>query len=191
MKIGWLTPPGREEILGGAALRTMFRIGAPAVLSSVLFTLYNLTDAFFIGLLPGGTPQAVMAGIQISWPFVWFLVSFIGGFGGAVVTALVAQNVGANRPDEANLALNQMVHGRRRRERRSRRRRIRLHAVHSGRVRPRARGHPPGVALHARHLPRTSDDDDPAALLRRAAGDRRHPDAAPVHAGRRAAQYPA
>ncbi|MCX6100942.1 MAG: MATE family efflux transporter [Candidatus Bipolaricaulota bacterium] len=108
MKIGWLTPPGREEILGGAALRTMFRIGAPAVLSSVLFTLYNLTDAFFIGLLPGGTPQAVMAGIQISWPFVWFLVSFIGGFGGAVVTALVAQNVGANRPEEANLALNQM-----------------------------------------------------------------------------------
>jgi putative MATE family efflux protein len=109
MKIGWLTPPGREEILGGAALRTMFRIGAPAVLSSVLFTLYNLTDAFFIGLLPGGTPQAVMAGIQISWPFVWFLVSFIGGFGGAVIAALVAQNVGANRPDEANLALNQMV----------------------------------------------------------------------------------
>ncbi len=87
----------------------MFRIGLPAVFSSVLFTLYNLTDAFFIGLLPGGTPQSVMAGIQISWPFVWFLVSFIGGFGGAVVTALVAQNVGANRPDDANLALNQMV----------------------------------------------------------------------------------
>ncbi len=108
MKARWLTPPGREEILGGPALRTMIRIGTPAVLSSVLFTLYNLTDAFFIGLLPGGTPQAVMAGIQISWPFVWFLVSFIGGFGGAVVTALVAQNVGANRPEEANLALNQM-----------------------------------------------------------------------------------
>jgi putative MATE family efflux protein len=86
----------------------MIRIGMPAVLSSVLFTLYNLTDAFFIGLLPGGTPQAVMAGIQISWPFVWFLISFIGGFGGAVVTALVSQNVGADRPEEANLALNQM-----------------------------------------------------------------------------------
>jgi putative MATE family efflux protein len=108
MKIGWLTPPEREEILGGPALRTMIRIGAPAVLSSVLFTLYNLTDAFFIGLLPGGTPQAVMAGIQISWPFVWFLISFIGGFAGAVVSALVSQNVGANRPDEANLAMNQM-----------------------------------------------------------------------------------
>ncbi len=108
MKTRWLTPPEREEILGGPALRTMVRIGLPAVFSAVLFTLYNLTDAFFIGLLPGGTPQSVMAGIQISWPFVWFLVSFIGGFAGAVVSALVSQNVGANRPGEANLALNQM-----------------------------------------------------------------------------------
>ncbi len=108
MKIGWLTPPGREEILGGPALRTMVRIGGPAVLSSVLFTLYNLTDAFFIGRLPGGAPQAVMAGIQVSWPFIWFLVSFIGGFVGAVVAALVSQNMGANRPKDANIALNQV-----------------------------------------------------------------------------------
>jgi putative MATE family efflux protein len=86
----------------------MFRIGGPAVLGAVLHTAYNLTDAFFVGLLPSGTPQAVMAGIQISWPFVWFLVSFVGGFGGAVVAALVSQNVGANRPKEANLALNQL-----------------------------------------------------------------------------------
>lgn len=108
MKVGWLTPPGREEILNGPALRTMVRIGAPAVLAAVLHTAYNLTDAFFVGLLPSGTPQAVMAGIQISWPFVWFLISFVGGFGGAVIAALVSQNVGANRPEEANLALNQM-----------------------------------------------------------------------------------
>ncbi len=108
MKIGWLTPPGREEILGGSALRTMIRLGGPAVLSSVLFTLYNLTDAFFIGRLPCGAPQAVMAGIQISWPFIWFLVSFIGGFVGAVVSALVSQNIGADRPKDANVALNQV-----------------------------------------------------------------------------------
>jgi putative MATE family efflux protein len=108
MNTRWLSPPKREEILGGPALRTMFRIGGPAVLSSVLFTAYNLTDAFFIGRLPGGAPQAVMAGIQISWPFIWFLVSFIGGFVGAVVAALVSQNIGANRPRDANVALNQV-----------------------------------------------------------------------------------
>ena len=108
MRTGWLTPPQREEILNGPAVRTMVRIGAPAVLAAVLHTAYNLTDAFFVGLLPTGTPQAVMAGIQVSWPFVWFLISFVGGFGGAVIAALVSQNVGANRPEEANLALNQM-----------------------------------------------------------------------------------
>ncbi|MEW5827002.1 MAG: MATE family efflux transporter [Candidatus Bipolaricaulota bacterium] len=86
----------------------MLRIGTPAVLASVLHTAYNLTDAFFVGLLPSGAPQAVMAGIQVSWPFVWFLVSFIGGFVGAVVTALVAQNLGAQRPEAANRALNQL-----------------------------------------------------------------------------------
>ncbi len=107
MKVGWLAPPERDEILHGPALRTMVRIGTPAVLAAVLHTAYNLTDAYFVGLLPAGTPQAVMAGIQISWPFVWFLVSFIGGFGGAVIAALVSQNIGANRPGEANLALNQ------------------------------------------------------------------------------------
>ena len=45
MRIRWLTPPEREEILGGPALRTMVRIGMPAVLSSVLFTLYNALRA--------------------------------------------------------------------------------------------------------------------------------------------------
>jgi len=102
-------PPGREDVLQGPILRTMARIGVPAVLSSVLFTLYNLTDAFWIGRLPGDQPEAVMAGIQISWPFVWLLISFIAGFAGAAVTALVAQNIGADRPKEANTAMNQLV----------------------------------------------------------------------------------
>jgi len=86
----------------------MVKIGGPAVLSSILFTIYNLTDAFWIGRLPGGQPEDVMAGIQISWPFVWLLISFVAGFAGAAVTALVAQNIGANRPKEANQAMNQL-----------------------------------------------------------------------------------
>ncbi len=101
-------PPSRDEILSGPALKTMTRIGGPAVLSSLVFTLYNLADAAWIGRLPGDEGLAVMAGIQSSWPFVWFLISLIAGFGGAAVTALVAQNIGANRPREANYALNQL-----------------------------------------------------------------------------------
>jgi putative MATE family efflux protein len=86
----------------------MARIGGPAVLSSLLFTLYNLADAFWIGRLPPQESAAVMAGIQISWPVVWFLISLVAGFGGAAVTALVSQYIGAGRAKEANRSLNQL-----------------------------------------------------------------------------------
>ncbi|MCR4392197.1 MAG: MATE family efflux transporter [Candidatus Acetothermia bacterium] len=101
--------PSREEILTGPPLRTMARIGGPAVISSLIFTLYNLADAFWIGRLPKAESAAAVAGIQVSWPIVWFLISFISGFGGAAVSALVAQYVGAGRPKEANYALNQLL----------------------------------------------------------------------------------
>jgi len=100
--------PDREEILTGPALATMAKIGGPAVLSSLLFTLYNLADAFWIGHLPKEHAGAVVAGIQVSWPLVWFLIAFVSGFGGAAVSALVAQNIGAGRPRQANYALNQL-----------------------------------------------------------------------------------
>lgn len=101
--------PDREEILTGRPLRTMAKIGGPAVISSVLFTLYNLADAFWIGRLPSDHAGTVMAGIQISWPFVWFIISFVAGFVGAAVSALVAQYIGANRQVEARHAFNQLV----------------------------------------------------------------------------------
>ena len=101
--------PEREEILTGPPLRTMAKIGGPAVVSSLLFTLYNLADAFWIGRLPTDHAGTVMAGIQISWPFVWFIISFVAGFGGAAVSALVAQYIGANRHSDARFAFNQLV----------------------------------------------------------------------------------
>ena len=101
--------PTREEILGGPILRTMVRIGGPAVLSSLIFTLYNLADAFWIGRLPAEEAGAAVAGIQVSWPIVWFLISFVAGFGGAAVSAFVSQYIGAGRVAEANRAFNQLL----------------------------------------------------------------------------------
>ena len=100
--------PTREEILGGPILPTMFRIGGPAVLSSLIFTLYNLADAFWIGRLPAEEAGAAVAGIQVSWPIVWFLISFVAGFGGAAVSSFVSQYIGAGRFHEANRAFNQL-----------------------------------------------------------------------------------
>ena len=99
--------PDRDEILHGHALRTMAKIGFPAVLSSVVFTLYNLADAVWLGRLPE-TGAAALAGIQVSWPFIWAILAFVTGFGGAAVTALVAQHIGAGQPREANYAMNQL-----------------------------------------------------------------------------------
>jgi putative MATE family efflux protein len=101
--------PSREEILNGPALGVMVRIGGPAALGSLIFTFYNLADAFWVGRLPLDDAGAALAGIQVSWPFVWLLISFIGGFAGAAASAFVAQYTGAGRPREANLALNQLV----------------------------------------------------------------------------------
>jgi len=100
--------PDREEILSGPPLRTMARIGLPAVLSSVVFSLYNFADAFWLGRRPEAG-AAASAGIQISWLFVWAIISFVTGFGGAAVTALVAQHLGAGQPREANYAMNQLL----------------------------------------------------------------------------------
>ena len=101
--------PTREEILTGPVLSVITRIGAPAALGSLIFTFYNLADAFWVGRLPLDDAGAALAGIQVSWPFVWLLISFIGGFAGAAASAFVAQYTGAGRPREANLALNQLV----------------------------------------------------------------------------------
>lgn len=85
----------------------MAKIGFPAVLSSVIFALYNVADAAMLGRLPE-TGAAALAGIQVSWPFIWLVISFVTGFGGAAVTALVAQHLGAGQPREANYAMNQL-----------------------------------------------------------------------------------
>jgi len=99
--------PNRDEILHGPALRTMAKIGVPAVLWSVVQTFYNLTDALFLGQSPE-TGATALAAIQASWPFIWLVLSFVIGFGSAAVTALVAQHLGAGQPREANYAMNQL-----------------------------------------------------------------------------------
>ncbi len=102
-----LKTPSREEILSGPALRTMAKIGFPAILSSVILAIYNLTDAAWLGRLPE-TGATTIAAIQISWPVMWAIIAFALSFGSAAVTALVAQHVGAGQPRQANQAMNQL-----------------------------------------------------------------------------------
>lgn len=97
-----------EEILSGSIVWTMVRLGWPAMVTGTFHALSNLADAFWIGHLPPAQSGPSVAAIQISWPVIWLLISFAGGFSGAAASALISQYTGAGRLDEANFACTQI-----------------------------------------------------------------------------------
>jgi len=98
----------REEILSADPVKTMFLLGLPIMVSQILFTLYNMADTFWLGHLPQTESGSAVAGLQVSFPIIWFLVSFALGFGFAGI-ALIAQYTGANDKKNANYASAQIL----------------------------------------------------------------------------------
>lgn len=98
----------REEILTGNPLKVMFLLSFPVMISQLLHTLYHLADTFWLGHLPPTESGEAVAGLQISWPVIWFLIAFSFGFGIAGV-ALISQYTGAGEKKNANIVANQMV----------------------------------------------------------------------------------
>lgn len=98
----------REEILNGPVVRTMFLLGLPVMVSQLLFTFYNMADTFWLGHLPLSESSGAVSGLQLAFPIIWFISSFILGFGFAGV-ALVAQYTGANDHKKANYAAAQIL----------------------------------------------------------------------------------
>ncbi len=97
----------RDQILGGRTLPLMLRLGWPVMISSLLDTLYQLTDTFWLGRLSGSESGNAVAALQISFPFLWFLVAFFAEFSVAGV-ALVSQHTGAGDKKTANQASGQV-----------------------------------------------------------------------------------
>ncbi len=91
----------REEILSGGVIRTMFLLGWPMMVSSLLQTLYNLTDMFWLGRLPSEEAKLAVAAINFTWPVVFFFISFAGGLGRGAIP-IISQYVGANDRRRAN-----------------------------------------------------------------------------------------
>ena len=98
----------RKEILTGSPLKTMFLLSLPVMISQFLHTLYHLADTFWLGHLPPAESGRAVAGLQISWPVIWFLIALSFGFGIAGV-ALISQYTGAGENENANLVANQML----------------------------------------------------------------------------------
>ncbi|NPA75287.1 MAG: MATE family efflux transporter [Euryarchaeota archaeon] len=79
----------------------MFLLGWPMMLSSLLQTLYNLADMFWLGRLPEDQAKIAVAAINFTWPMIFFFISFAGGLGRGGIP-IISQYIGANQRDKAN-----------------------------------------------------------------------------------------
>lgn len=96
-------------MLHGGMTRAILRLGVPLALASVVQTLYNLADAFWLGKLG----SSALAAPVISFNIIFFIISLGAGFAVAG-TSLVSQYMGAGDPEKArrvagNLLLYLMI----------------------------------------------------------------------------------
>ena len=80
----------------------ILKIAAPAMAGSLIETLYNLTDAFFLGKLGASEISAP----SVSSSIVFFLIIFASGLANAGTT-LIAQAKGRGSPERMNFYMNQ------------------------------------------------------------------------------------
>ncbi|MFW6305651.1 MAG: MATE family efflux transporter, partial [Candidatus Saliniplasma sp.] len=98
----------KPDILNGKIVPTLFLLGWPIMVESVLQTAYSLTDTFWLGNMGGIEGREALAATQISWPLIWLMVSIGTGFGIAAI-ALVSQHTGAERYGEVNKDAGQLM----------------------------------------------------------------------------------
>jgi len=91
----------REQILTGGVIKTMFLLGWPMMIGSLLQSLYNLTDMFWLGRLPAEEAKIAVAAINFTWPVVFFFISFAGGLGRGGIP-IISQYIGSNEREQAN-----------------------------------------------------------------------------------------
>lgn len=70
------------------------------MIATLLRTLYNLVDTFWLGHLPGDEAKYSVGAMGMSWSFVFLMLSIGIGFGVAAL-ALVSQHTGSKKFDEA------------------------------------------------------------------------------------------
>ena len=104
-----MSNPKRSEIIGTDNLTPlMFRLGWPIMLATLLETLYQLADTFWLGRLGGEQSGDSVAALQIAFPLLWFFASVSAGFATSG-TALVSQHTGAGDKSRADIAATQII----------------------------------------------------------------------------------
>ncbi len=97
----------KPDILNGDIVPTLFIIGWPIMIESLLQISYNLADTYWLGNMGKEAGKEALAATQVSWPLVWLMLSIGTGFGIAAI-ALVSQHTGAKQLGEAELDAGQL-----------------------------------------------------------------------------------
>jgi len=85
------------NLLEGNLFRTILKLGYPVALATLVQTLYNLADTFWLGKLG----RDALAAPVISFHIIFFVLSLAIGFSVAG-TSLVSQYIGAKQEEKAN-----------------------------------------------------------------------------------------
>jgi putative MATE family efflux protein len=94
------------DLTTGSIWKNLITLSLPIMLSNLLQTFYNLTDAFWLGKLTDGRDAVAVVGM--TFPLVFFVSSFGVGFTVAG-TALTAQYKGAGRVNEIKKIFSQYI----------------------------------------------------------------------------------
>ncbi|MFO8109368.1 MAG: MATE family efflux transporter [Thermoplasmata archaeon] len=97
----------KPDILNGNIVPTLFLIGWPIMIESLLQISYNLADTYWLGNMGETAGKEALAATQVSWPLVWLMVSVGTGFGIAAI-ALISQHTGAKQHGIAELIAGQL-----------------------------------------------------------------------------------
>jgi len=101
---GRINPTNRGMLLSNPIGQSLITLAAPIMLANLFQTTYNLIDTFWLGKLG----KVAVAAPAIAWPLIFLMISLGLGFTVAG-TALVAQNTGAQRHEEAHKTAGQLL----------------------------------------------------------------------------------
>ena len=92
------------DLTQGSITSNIIKLSWPLVTANLIQSLYNIVDTFWLGKLG---PLAINAP-TISWPVIFLVISFAGGFGMAG-TSFVSQHHGANQEEMVGKAVGQTL----------------------------------------------------------------------------------
>lgn len=93
-----------NKLLEGPILASLFTLAIPIVLTNLLQSAYQLTDAFWVGRLGGDA----IAAVSVSFPVIFLMIALGAGFSIAGST-LVAQYIGAKNYDMVSRVTGQTL----------------------------------------------------------------------------------